>query len=161
MSPVIYIVTKPLPTRTARAGVPVVEPPSITQTVRGDGNCYFRAACVLLTGSQADHHSLRRRTVSYMQENQEVFSDIAHIPGYPHNSGMDKPGQWATEVEIYALASMLATPICVFSPYGPDTFKWLTYEPIRHLQPLSNLPLTTSKMYITNQYAHFDPVFDI
>jgi hypothetical protein len=116
---------------------------------------------VVITGTQSEHKHLRTVLVNYMAANNEAFSKVAHCQDYASSSNMDISGEWATEVEVFALASLLATPVCVFSPCGVNIFKWLTYEPISNIKPLTELVTSSKKMYITNQYAHFDPVYDI
>ena len=75
-------------------------------------------------------------------------------------------GTWATEVEILATASMLATNICVYSPYGRDSannkvYKWITYRPLYGLNPVNGLRQSRKTIYITNMSDHYAPVYNI
>ena len=41
----------------------------------------------------------------------------------------ETPRSWATEVEIFATATLLNTPIWIFAPYGKN-LRWLKYAPL-------------------------------
>jgi len=43
---------------------------------------------------------------------------------------MDVSGIWGTQVEIFAKATMVDTPVCVFCKYG-NQFRWLMYAPVQ------------------------------
>ena len=54
-------------------------------------------------------------------------------------------GEWGTEIEIFAFASMFATNIFVFGPYGSG-FKWMKH--LSKSPPLGNLAQSKKAVYI-------------
>jgi hypothetical protein len=146
-----------------RTMTPTERPPT-TITMRGDGNCLFRAVSYYLAGDQSYHKALRDIIVTYMAENAPIIGTIADQPTYATKNNMIIPGVYATEVEIFAFASMLATNIFVYSPYGNDTkgaiqHKWQCYAP--HSQLTSQFTQSTTAIYITNFNEHFEPVISM
>ena len=64
---------------------------------------------------------------------------------------MENQGVWATEVEIFATATMLQTAICVYTSAGPD-HKWLKFLPKGEL---SNDDHTSEALcYMKNIHAY-------
>ena len=84
-------------------------------SMRGDGSCFFRSFSYLLTGAQSDHRIVRQAVVEYMTTNTCIFSDLANCEDYPSTSVMALPGEWGTEVEVLAFASMTNTSQCLHS----------------------------------------------
>ena len=68
--------------------------------------------------------------VNYLQDNSEVFRKVHNNSDYVNESCMNNPGEWATEVETIATASLFATEIYVFSQYGRNN-KWIKYGLLR------------------------------
>ena len=64
--------------------------------------------------------------MNYLENNSKVFRVIHNNIDYVSESCMNDPGEWATEVEIMATASLFATEIYVFSPYGRNQ-NWIKY----------------------------------
>ena len=98
--------------------------PMKTQRVRGDGNCFFRAVSVYLTGSEENHAVLRDLVVKHMCEdplkgildgylNKDVLS-------YINDSKIEGDGTWATDAEIYATAHLIKMDIEVFCKYSME-----------------------------------------
>ena len=113
-------------------------------SIRKDGNCFFRAVSHILTGNQREHKTVRKMIYRFMIENDSAFSKLANCPNYAESVSMNKDGEWATEIEIFATATMLATDMCVYSPCGHDAvgktiYKWLTYRPLRNVSPLEGV----------------------
>ena len=98
----------------------------------GDGNCFFRALAVLITGSQEDHVELRALITTYLSHNADQFSSYLKehesIIQYLKISKMDTLTVWATEIEIFAAAQMLQTSIYVYAISG-GKYTWLCYNP--------------------------------
>ena len=96
--------------------------PHRTRKVVGDGNCFFRCICNVLTGNESSHLSLRDSMVHHMQKKSSELSDYLskNIDTYLNESGMEENGVWATDAEIMAGASLLETDIIVFSRYGTE-----------------------------------------
>ena len=90
--------------RTHSGGATVVlRRPHHTQTIRGDGNCLFRSFSYLITGTQKYHYDVRSAIVAHM------FVIVSYIRSHGFESTeqylqatrMNKPGVWATDIEIY------------------------------------------------------------
>ncbi|XP_071544074.1 uncharacterized protein [Panulirus ornatus] len=146
--------------------ISVTEPPKEKVSMNADGNCLFRSFSYFLTGSQTSHKRLRHLIVKYMRINTSIFSNLAESPNYPDGSNMDCIGEWGTEVEIVAFASLVATSIAVYGCSGRDEsgatiYKWLTYTPNKDLQSAAGLPTSTKIMYLTNTDMHFEPVLEV
>ena len=82
-------------------------PPTLTKTIDGNGNCFFRTISYILTGSQLQHMDVRRATVQHMRTIGGLLSP--HLDGsyndieqYINVTYMDMDGIWATDVEILA-----------------------------------------------------------
>ena len=125
--------------------------------IREDGNCFFRSIAQILTGSQDDHQEVRLLVTSHMSHNLTI-TDHARLldPNetmeiYLMGTKMQSIGEWATDVELSAAASMLSTTIYTFSPNG-GTYQWL-----RHA-PFENVGETRESLYLTNIGNHFEPV---
>ena len=71
---------------------------------------------------------------------------------------MAKGGTWGTEMEIYALATLLQTQIGVFyRPPGSRLYDWYFYPPI-HV----DMPDTSAlSVYLYNKGDHFDRVISV
>ena len=146
--------------------ISIMQPPRDMASIHGDGNCFFRTLSHLLTGHQKLYRPLRNRVTSYMRDNNAFFSQFSLTDDYYSRSGMEEDGTWATEMELIAAASMLATDICCFGPSGVDqqrrtVFKWLTYSARQELRPLFGLQQTARKMFICNRYHHYTPVYAV
>ncbi|KAI0211056.1 hypothetical protein LSAT2_004165, partial [Lamellibrachia satsuma] len=87
--------------------------------MRGDENCFFRIVSHIITYDQEEYASIRVSTVHYMRENPEVFAGVLKYSETKeqclHQSNMETLHIWATEVEVFASAKLLNTPIWVFS----------------------------------------------
>ena len=108
--------------------------PASSSTVRivGDGNCFFRTLSHIATGSQENYPELRLMLTSFMRVNDYLLKSVLDrnesISAYPERTGMENQRVWATEVEIFATATMLQTEIFVYASAGPD-HKWLKFLP--------------------------------
>ena len=146
--------------------VSIQQAPKAMVSIHGDGNCFFRALSHILSGNQKLHRQLRHSVTSYLRANNRFFSEFSLTENYFSRSGMENDGTWATEIEVIAAASMLATDICCFGPSGVDkqrrtVFKWLTYGARAELRPLLGLERASCKMYICNRHQHYTPVYNL
>ena len=132
--------------------------PAVTVGMRGDGNCFFRSLVYFCDGSTNRPALLREITVPYMKENKDIFSSLADNEHYVENSNMGQLGVYATEIEIFAGASWLSTPIWTFSPYG-DGVHWQCHRPVD--KSPSIFELSESVVYLKNLHEHFEPVLGI
>ena len=68
--------------------------------------------------------------------------------------------EYATEVEVFATASLLATPIWTYSPYGEvdgqTTYRWQCYKPLQNVH--CQFSLSKKAIYLKNKFEHFEPV---
>ena len=146
--------------------VPLTKPPASNIRIVGDGNCFFRSLSHILIGTEYQYRYLRCVISRFIARNNAIFSDLAGVEDYAVTSGMKWKGTWASEVEIMATATLLATDICVYSPYsrdvrGRDTYKWLTYTAVDDIEPLVQFSKTTAKIYLSNINYHYQPVYQI
>lgn len=102
--------------------------------VDGDGNCYFRCISLALFGHETYHKDVRNRVVNFMIEHGSVFANLLprgthffdHIMRMLSTSG--ERSSWATEIEIFATATLLQCPIYVWCKYGQE-MRWVRYQP--------------------------------
>ena len=85
--------------------------PGVTARIIGDGNCFFRTLSYFLTDAQREHQHLGALLCLFMCENNEQFNAIANQKDYVITSKVSQLGEYATEVEIFAAATFLGTPI--------------------------------------------------
>ena len=137
--------------------IKITSEPTKVACMRGDGNCLFRTFSFVLSGVQSFHKTVREKIVSYMEENNDVFSRIENTPmdKYLSASKMKNPGTWGTELEIIAFASMCNTPVHVYCSAGHGEYKWLVYK------PAIGQSLYNHSVYLQNIYGHFEPVLDV
>ena len=101
--------------------------PLRTSWIKGDGNCLFCAFSAVITGSQDDHALLWTMTVSYMLNNLDTMWRVCpNIGEHVNTSNMATLRTWDTEVEIFALATILNVTVYVLSQRG-QVQKWLPY----------------------------------
>ena len=133
--------------------------PPTAQPVIGDGNCLFRAICYPLTGSEDMHLHLRGLICDVIEQNSHFLS----VPqDYIQTSNMRISGVWGTEVEIFAIASLLRCNIYVYSSFGTlnNVHRWLRFEP--NLNIPSHITPTAYSFYL-NHYNqnHYEPVLSV
>ena len=127
--------------------------PKTVITMKGDGNCYFRAISYALTGSQANHLKLQTFIVDWMNKHKEVIENNFGIT-YLNDSKMNELGVWATEVEILSTAAALQTDIMIYCNHG-TSLKWLNYSG----RTIGDAPTTLKCIYLQNVTGnHFDLV---
>lgn len=125
-------------------------PPSLTVSVAGDGNCFFRAMSVIVTGSETSHMALREAVLKHVSKHPECYRSFLSSRGGMRSylTDMRQSGEWATDREILATATMLKVVIEVYSKkYGWQSFK-----------PLDDPELRGPSVYISNIGYHFEPV---
>ena len=93
-----------------------------------------------------------------MRENDHLLKSVIDrnksISAYLERTGMENQRVWATEIEIFATATMLQTAIFVYASAGPD-HKWLKFLPKGEL---FNNDHTSEALYITNVGQHYQKV---
>ena len=90
----------------------------------------MRCVSFFLTGSQAFYKKVREDVTTYIGNHRDIFDNLSMSENYLEESQMEVDGKWGTVIEFFAIATMLATPVCVFCQYNLSSFKWLTYGPL-------------------------------
>lgn len=130
------------------------EPKKVKQ-IEGDGNCFFRAICYIITGSQKEHLKLREQVIAHMiakcstKLHDYLLQDVHQ---YIANSYMAHSSTWATDAEILGAASLLKHDILVYAKFG-SSVSWLRY-------PASlSLDLKSKECLLLRNFdSHFEPV---
>ena len=140
--------------------VPITSKPVDPVPVRGDGNCFFRSISFVLLGEESKHKEIRRLVCDFIDENDAKFFQVTNCHGYVTEKNMRKLGVWATEVEIFAVATLLNTDMYVFTQEAKDREpRWLRYAPIQQIN--SQLAPSKRAIFISNLHHHFQPVFNV
>ena len=131
-----------------------------TVRIDPDGNCYFRTIAQVVTGSQIDHLKIRNLVTGYMLHQKshatllQFMEHNATLSEYLVESKMCDLNTWATDVEIMATASLLCTPIYVFTKHGYHN-KWLIFKS----EETPNHPHQNEAIYmVLNPQKHFQPL---
>ena len=104
--------------------------PNQCENVRGDGNCFFRAISVWVTGSQDSHAVLRQKFVLHAEKNRKIFSGA--ILNFDEWLGeMAKNKSYGDEDTFAVMAHFLNTTLHVYMPAhsGWQTFETNKYDP--------------------------------
>ncbi|XP_060082860.1 uncharacterized protein LOC132562148 [Ylistrum balloti] len=135
-------------------------PPNQTIPVRADGNCFFRAISVIITGSESEHLRVRELITKHVSDHPDMYRTFLMSRGgmSEYLTNMRRPKEWATDVEILATATMLKSVVEVFFPCRINSiteYRWQTFK------PLDNPDINQPAIYICNKNEHFEPVLDI
>ncbi|XP_052695810.1 uncharacterized protein LOC128174255 [Crassostrea angulata] len=131
--------------------------PNLTIPITGDGNCFFRAVSYCLTSTENHHHVVRSAICNHILKNENKFqsflrSNEASVKN--HVSSMEKEGNWATEIEIFALAHMLSVDIFTFS-----NGNWLKFS---GQNVCASLRTKRNGLYLNHQNQnHYEVVLDV
>ena len=124
-----------------------------TIRVKGDGNCFFRAIALVVCGNQEEHALFRRLVASFMLSNAVLLHRVCtSVEQHLETSKMASETVWATDIEIHAAATMLQTPIMVYSKYG-SCFKWLKFAPLNNAFSHAD-----ESVYLVNASDHYEPI---
>ena len=140
-------------------GKKVLTSPPKVRTVKGDGNCFFRAMAVGITGWEVGHLKIQQLVCDYIKS----FRPYTHeCEGklYLNQTKMKTSTTYATDVEIMAAAQICGVDIYIYHTYGSG-LRWLKF-PCRHQ---SDTP-STNAIYLDNRYGngktdHFDFVIGL
>ena len=120
-------------------------------SIKGDGNCFFRALSKVIYSNQNYYDDVRQAVVDVLEKHPkkfEAFSDgrITH-----HIQDMRQDKTWATQTEIYAAATLLNRDIYILSPdQTGETYRWLLFQP----QVKYNRSFTGCKCCVTICHTH-------
>ncbi|KAL8563090.1 hypothetical protein ACOMHN_066413 [Nucella lapillus] len=92
--------------------------PNSVDTIFWDGNCLYRALSLEITGTQAHHEQVREIIVDFIIKNPQPFSAYlgCNLQEYLVEGGFPlQPKTWGTDVEVLAAATLLQTPVVVYS----------------------------------------------
>ena len=127
-------------------------------SIRGDGNCFFRAVSKAICGSEENHKQLRDLCVEFLNTHSNQFRQFVDDDDIQaHMNAMRKLGTWATQCEIFAAATILQRDIYVLSPAGSSGYKWYKFTP-----QIPCDPATLDRCFITlshTQGNHYDCIF--
>ena len=138
-------------------------PPTLTKTIDGDGNCFFRTISYILTESQLQHMDVRRATVQHMRTIGGLLSP--HLDGsyndieqYINATYMDMDGIWATDVEILAVSHLLNVPVFSFLE---SIQRWQRLAPNNVDKTLPESEHGEMAIYMHHPRDHFDVVMSV
>ena len=104
--------------------------PSIIETIKGDGNCLFRALSFVVCGHQDNHDHFRQVLCNYIEQNDHMlhpFLEEGDGRAYIQRNDMRNSSKgtlaWGTDVEIQAIAKMCDVDVIT---YIRGT--WLSYS---------------------------------
>ena len=150
-------IVKCLPFRPSK---PTLTRPISTDKIKGDGNCFYRAVSLEICGTEDYHSEIRAQIVNFMIKNAKAFSQYANqnLNDYLDINKTTELTSWASDVEMYAAATLLQTTIVVYSVLGKTSRGWLPHHP---LFPIFGSAPNKEKMYFTNLCSHFERVIDV
>lgn len=135
--------------------------PTLTASIRADGNCFFRALSVIISGVEENHMTIRQEITRHVEKHSDIYRTFLQSRG-----GMDvyvrsmrRAREWATDTEIFAAATFLKTIIEVCSvtqTTNGTEYQWQTFAP---LNDHSNQSLP--RVYISHNNEHFEPILDV
>lgn len=134
--------------------------PKMTASIEADGNCFFRALSVIITGVEDNHMTIRQEITRHVEKHSDIYRTFLQSRGGmdTYVRSMRRPREWATDTEIFAAATFLKTIIEVCSVHRTrhgSEYHWQTFAPLDDHN--SQLP----KIYINHKYEHFEPILDI
>ena len=124
----------------------LARPPKV-RSVKGDGNCFFRAMVISITGWEVGHLKIHQLVCDYIKS----FGPHTHeCEGklYLNQTKMKTSTTYATDVEIMAGAQICGVDIYFYHTYGKG-LRWLKF-PCKHQ---SGTP-STNAIYLDNRYGN-------
>ncbi|XP_030019133.1 uncharacterized protein LOC115439438 [Sphaeramia orbicularis] len=93
--------------------------PCTNEKIVPDGNCFFRAVSLAVSGSQKNHRRIRLAVCRELEHNTDRYRSLlrtgySSVLEYVKLSRMKYVNTWATEVEIQATADCLGVSVCTF-----------------------------------------------
>ena len=97
--------------------------PLEVNTIIGDGNCLYRGFSLEICGTQAHHEQVRAITVDFMLKNHTKFAAYVgeDLGQYVARNNLEL-NTWGSDAEIYAAATLLQTPVVVYTAAGERNF---------------------------------------
>ena len=107
-------------------------------SIKGDGNCLFRALAFHILGDEELYYPVRSFLVRFESKNSDLFATRL-IPGRglnkptirEHINHLMRPGTWGTHVELQAIATYYQVPIyiCIHNRKNKG-YHWEITKPI-------------------------------
>ena len=126
----------------ANIGEKMLARPPKVRSVKGDGNCFFRAMAISITWWEVGHLKICQ-LVSFGPYTRECKGKI-----YLNQTKMKTSTMYVTDVEIMAAAQICGIDIYVYHTYG-NGLRWLKF-PCKHQ---SGTP-STNAIYLANRYGN-------
>ena len=152
------------------------DPPNYCYRTIGDGNCFFRALSLYLTGDENSHIPLRDMVTDHMVRNINLFLVFKNMVNQQddflryierkrrtHGRGTT---YWADADIIIATSSLLKTPIVTYSPHiddGDNRHLWCTVEGHTLIgeavydERFGRFNQTEKQIVLRNLNEHFEP----
>ena len=132
-------------------------------TVKGDGNCLFRALSLAFTGTQQQHDIIRSYIVNHMlyvnlrTPMERLFTDRNRNYN-KHLHEMQKIGEWGTYLEIIAAAHLFNCSIISVTRLNNTSRLWLQhYSPHFAIDQVCTSLCQHETLYIVNYTgSHYD-----
>jgi hypothetical protein len=125
--------------------------------VAGSGDCFYRCLSTVIHGNEDHHLSLRNQVCGTMCENPDAFfqyyDNNNQIEFLDHVIQQQGQGVWATQVEIFAAATLLQVPIYVYMRNERQKM-WLCHNPVFPLP--SNNRCNYFIAIINDSNVHYD-----
>lgn len=101
-----------------------------TVDVRGDGNCFYRAACYGLYGSESRHAELRQLVADYVLQSGSILNGLVTVSGNSdvfakHIDALISDGQSVGEEAVMALANVCRREVHIYTAHVEP----LVYKP--------------------------------
>ena len=138
--------------------------PDKMQKIIADGNCLFRCLSHIVTGTQRHHVAVRLAIIEHLQRIPGFLGTYGYksVNDYLNRTNMDKINTWGTDIEMFAFAHLLNTPIYSFVKNLND---WHKYPPSRiNLTMYDDVTcddVTQKAMYIRFHSEHFEVVCSV
>ena len=95
------------------------------------------------------------------RDGSRLYESIAP-PDYVDESRIDSEGVWGSDVEIFVAATVLRTPIAVYSAFGDRQYLWQVFRPLERADDAAAGPANHDHLiYLQNSNSHFEPVVDV
>ena len=134
-------------------GKMLARPPKV-RTVKGDGNCFFRAMAVGITGWEVGHLKIRQLVCdnikSFGPYTRECEGKV-----YLNQTKMKTSTTYATDVEIMAAAQILWRRLYVYHTYG-NGLRWLKFPCKHQVEPPRLMQFIWTTDMETEKTGHFD-----
>lgn len=140
--------------------------------IAGDGNCLYRAISKILFGKQKYHPQVRTLLADFVEWNACLFKNhFIDETNTAYCKRIRKNGQWGSQIELIAVASILQVPVFLFSQQEDGSRKWIRYEPkniadinldfhprLRHLREINTPKSFRMEICQSQNRSHFDRI---